>query len=519
MNVYNTMLYSENPTWLYMTRNSTSNGFAVAKKMEGSIAKARTDTNGGWGVVNNKCSLIIPTIYDSVNTVISGTDTFLVTVKASHSFAAMDSTGELAQLPDADKYLSFDGTYFHLFAHNQLGFVKADSKPVFPKDVHKIREFGEGLFPALSEGKWGYVDEEGEWRIKASFMKAEPFKNGKALIRKRGYCYFIDKSGQPIDTVKQRKMAILDSQRIAAGTEGNLFLSDYEGTRLSPVSYRKIINSALPGYYIAMSKKGSGVIDAAGKEVVECRYDRIYKNGTGYMALFKGGRISLWSPEREPLRLRRTEAVKKVSDGVYPSMHNGEWSISDTAGEKVSRQIFRRLFPFNSGISAALDKAGWVGIDSHGNELFRIKGSITSEYAGGYFKAHSGNSHYFVDSTGKNVFGQVFTAALPFRYNMARAATVSGWGFLDRKGNSLLPPRYQTISEFKNGTSIVECKFRRGVYKVSGRQLLPAAYDVVSVPGDFIKGEKGSVVCWYRRNGELIYDPGNQPSTSLAEKR
>ena len=52
------------------------------------------------------------------------------------------------------------------------------------------------LAPAEKDGKWGYVDRDLNWQIKASYEFAAPFINGYAAVTSKGKKGLIDTKGK-----------------------------------------------------------------------------------------------------------------------------------------------------------------------------------------------------------------------------------------------------------------------------------------------------------------------------------
>jgi len=53
--------------------------------------------------------------------------------------------------------------------------------------------FSEGLAQVRSNGKWGYINTEGQIVIPATFDGATPFRNGMALTALEGKWHYIDR--------------------------------------------------------------------------------------------------------------------------------------------------------------------------------------------------------------------------------------------------------------------------------------------------------------------------------------
>ncbi len=64
---------------------------------------------------------------------------------------------------------------------NQWGFKK-ENKIVIPASFDYITDFSENYALVKTNGKWGYIDTLGNWFIKPSFDKGQPFQNGVAYV-------------------------------------------------------------------------------------------------------------------------------------------------------------------------------------------------------------------------------------------------------------------------------------------------------------------------------------------------
>lgn len=56
-------------------------------------------------------------------------------------------------------------------------------------------DFSEGLAAVKIEGKWGYVDKDGQMVIPPAFERASDFREGLSWVDQHGKCGFIDRSG------------------------------------------------------------------------------------------------------------------------------------------------------------------------------------------------------------------------------------------------------------------------------------------------------------------------------------
>lgn len=63
---------------------------------------------------------------------------------------------------------------------------KRDNQVVIPAKFEYVTHFSEGYALVKSNGKWGYIDPNGEWYIQPEYDKGQPFQNGVAFVKKSG---------------------------------------------------------------------------------------------------------------------------------------------------------------------------------------------------------------------------------------------------------------------------------------------------------------------------------------------
>jgi hypothetical protein len=70
---------------------------------------------------------------------------------------------------------------------------------IFPRFDH-ARDFSEGLGCVRLDGKYGYIDGQGNFAISPQFEDADSFCNGRAVVAVEGRYGYIDKTGSWIVT-------------------------------------------------------------------------------------------------------------------------------------------------------------------------------------------------------------------------------------------------------------------------------------------------------------------------------
>lgn len=189
----------------------------------------------------------------------------------------------------------------------------ANEEPATP--VGSFR-FSEGLATVVVDGKWGYVNTEGELAIPAIYNYGSGFRSGYALVGNGDETFNIDHAGTRI-----------------AGAPVVPSFPPYESTPLRQ--------------FFEINEDGDakwGFKDQQGRVVIKPQYDatNAFNEGLGMFA---------------------------IADDTIPGTHMRHGYI-DMRGELVIPPLFDKVYPFSEGFAAV-----WIGdtqgyIDRKGNYLW-----------------------------------------------------------------------------------------------------------------------------------------------------
>jgi hypothetical protein len=87
------------------------------------------------------------------------------------------------------------------FLINESGAVIATFSKELSNDISKIGQFSEGLllYKSRKSGQFGYINSKGQIIIQPVFEEADGFHEGRALVKRLGTTYYIDKRGNRIN--------------------------------------------------------------------------------------------------------------------------------------------------------------------------------------------------------------------------------------------------------------------------------------------------------------------------------
>lgn len=133
----------------------------------------------------------------------------------------------------------------------------------------------------------------------------------------------------------------------------------------------------------------------------------------------------------------------------------------------------------------------------------------------GIARVKKGDLYGFVDVSGKTICKPKYRDALVFSDGLAAVlADNLRWGFIDTKGEMVIPARFGFVSDFKNGVARIQSKGYWGAIDKSGKTIIPLKWSGI---GTFIKTEKdneelapvssGGLWGYINKDGEIVIKP------------
>ena len=131
------------------------------------------------------------------------------------------------------------------------------------------------------------------------------------------------------------------------------------------------------------------------------------------------------------------------------------------------------------------------------------------------FPAPIGAAWGFIDDRGHTVIPSRFESVQPFSEGLAAAKYEGRWGYINRSGAPVIPFRYRTAQSFHGGVAIVDTglpEHPMGVIDPSGAWVTEPMFRSLSAadgPGGLLLGQKepGGGANFYDRSGKLVLGP------------
>ncbi len=154
----------------------------------------------------------------------------------------------------------------------------------------------------------------------------------------------------------------------------------------------------------------------------------------------------------------------------------------------------------------ANEKGKFGYVDEQGEKVISYKYTEAYPFEEGLAKVRKGDKYGFINPEGKAVGKIKYTVILPFTGSYCRVAVGGSykdgvlegvkWGFLNKRGEEILPPEYDEIGEFEDGVTYVLKGKKYGLINEQADFLLEPKYPAVGMFDEF-------GYCWFAASGKI----------------
>ena len=268
------------------------------------------------------------------------------------------------------------------------GWLTKTGKMVTPEQGVDVRSFSENCFPARVNGKWGFMDNQGNWLIKPRFDNAREFSDGLAPVATNDHWGLIDKKGNWVVPAKFDGI-----QRFSQG--------------------------------FAAARKGlySGYIDRKGNWIVKPCFSAAFPFSDGFAAAQLADGQWTFVHSSGVMTKPRYYRVRSFSEGLAAVEEDNKWGYINTSGKWVIPPVYSSCGPFQNGRALVRKDKKSLLIDKQGKVLCSgtrlIAISTPSMVA---LPAFTSNKEVgYVDASGKFVLQPELAGMQPFMNGVAFA--------------------------------------------------------------------------------------------------
>jgi WG containing repeat len=303
-----------------------------------------------------------------------------------------------------------------------------------------IKQYSYTRYPVRQNQKYGYINYKGEVKIPCQYDAAFDFKDDFAIVRKGAICSIIDTNNLVILSFK--------GQNVEYCNDGIFFVLEKDTYRFFDVQNHTLF--VLPEEHHASRFYNNLCLVSLNNYPKPYKCYFVDKKGNKKIDIEEGWNASAFSDGI---------AIKHNRD-------SGRCIAIDTLGRVLFTKNEWPLPSFSESLAILNNHV----IDEKGNVLFSIPDSVAAHsFSEGLCEIFMAPFEAFgyIDRTGKQVIPitRDWSRANPFKEGVAAVCKRrTGYGYIDKQGNWVIPPQYQEASSFQNGLALVRLKDGRQAY-------------------------------------------------------
>ena len=257
------------------------------------------------------------------------------------------------------------------------------------------------LFPAKEKGLWGFINISGEWVIKPTYFKAQPFHEGLAAVRELNKWGFIDKDG--IWVIEPRfEIATAFEEGLAGVVSGSRWgFINKQGEIVIPFEYEKA-SSFSEGLAVVAKNEHYQYIDHLGNVILDGAFTYASPFAEG-LAVVEWGNKKGFINDRGHIVISGNQIAGLYSEGMAAIRIQSKWGFMDRSGQTSIEPKFKSVKQFKEGYAGAKRKDKWGVIDQNGKWVIDPQFEILQPFYQGYAVIRKDNYWGIIDQTGEYV--------------------------------------------------------------------------------------------------------------------
>ncbi|MBT29246.1 MAG: hypothetical protein CMO01_06250 [Thalassobius sp.] len=450
---------------------------------------------------------------------------------------------------------AYSQEYFPIKEDNLWGVIDLSGKVTIPPSFSFIDDFTENGFAIASkDGKTGLIDGSGKAIIPINYSKITWVNvNNLAVWNEQG-CALMSAKGDQLSAFNYQAVFAFNNQLFKAWKNGKFGLLDTSGKEKVPLVYDAIVE--LPelkafNYIIKGNKKG--LIDDSGEILLEAEYDDIEVNkeiilgqkAKAYTALWLDENLKVTEKKEFPnemaFNLDMKARLQKEQVAILqnnPDARKPRWvqnvyrfTLENGVGKNLlgSKEFFDIGIDENLGLSLGREvikpeskeekeKIISYLIDHDQAKILygkELKDILITDYNFSDYARATVDTLWdaLIDKQGnikQEVSGKPISNIGNFYSERAWVKSGKSFGFINTKGEVVIPFDYELVSDFEGNYAIARKGGLFGCIDKNGKEILPFVYDGIDVPKDNIcrvkkgKGREGRWGAVNLQNKEVI---------------
>ena len=254
---------------------------------------------------------------------------------------------------------------------------------------------------------------------------------------------------------------------------------DLQGNEIIPCKYDDVVRRT--GYFWIQLNRKVGAYDLQGNEIIPCKYVYIssYDERGEIIAVVKGGYIlkpfyypingkwGLYFNNRQIIECKY-DRLWEVSDGLIAfnmggkytnvkplTFSGGKWGFLNVDGSIHIPAQYDSVRSFGEGFAAATKKGKWGLIDKNNTLVIPYQYDDVGIFSDGLVGVKQNGKWGFVDVQNTMIISCQYDLVKNFSDGLVGVQQNDKWGFIDTQGRTVIPFRYIDVGPFQSGIARV----------------------------------------------------------------
>ncbi|MBD3635870.1 MAG: WG repeat-containing protein [Crocinitomicaceae bacterium] len=400
------------------------------------------------------------------------------------------------------EYNVADKVLYPIKSSGSWGFCDKSGRVVIPPIYSSVEWFTEGLAVIRTKDKYGYINKLGKRIVEPQFDDAMPFSEGHALVEQNELWGMIDRNGDFVIPCEYEDLGTL-SEGLSYFLEDDLYgYFDSKGIRRLQPQYTEAFDFE-EGTAVVSKNDYYGVIDKFGTSLIPFKYEDLFLFRSDKYAALSADYWGVINLKGDTIIPFEYDYIGKPIDNLSIVEMDGEFNYLDTAGNFIlpewveTYSEYRLLARFKKGYAKIQYEDGFNLIDSLGNKLFKKEWDDVGSYSE-IIAVKKGDKWGYVNRKGQKVLPFEYTYAQSFKGNAAVVQLSPFYGVIDKQGNYLIDPLQEELRPLNDSIYIAKSLGKYGLITFSGDTLLSYKYTQIEPIDELVvKLEEGGEVFYY----------------------
>ena len=238
-------------------------------------------------------------------------------------------------------------------------YTKIDTKFKFRLKFDQVDEFNDGFAAVKLNGKWNFINTNGQFLSQQWFDSVWSFNDGFAVVKLNGKANFINTEGQILSTQWFSWAWNFTEGFARVQLNGEWNFINTEGKLLSQ-QWFNATQGFNDGFAVVQLNDKRNFINTEGQILSQQWFDATWDFNGRYAVVGLNGKWNFINAEGQFLSTEWFDWVTNFNEGFTAVQLNGKWNFINTEGQFLSTEWFDWVTNFNEGFA----KVGLNGQDN-----------------------------------------------------------------------------------------------------------------------------------------------------------